>query len=1397
MKLKFQYLVFFCILCIVIVKLVSIEKDEVLSEIQGTSIEEKRNNHHQFLENSPFKETLKLSKQERKSQGLPPNKYYEREWELTMNPQTGLPEPQKVLEFQNERNNIKGKVPDNGNASNNWVDRGPNNVGGRTRVVLFDPNDSTNKRVFAGAVSGGLWVNNDITNINSTWSLVSGIPVNMNVSCITVDPRDSNTWYIGTGEQYTFGAAVGNGVYKTEDGGDNWVNVTVQLAGVGNLSSSTDTFLSGIYYINDIIAWDNGTSTEVFIGVGGHMYGDAANPNNWTGLQSAGLYRSTDNGLSWDRIESLNMEFQWSGFDFYYIPNDFEISADNTLWMGMIETPGIGGGGGGRIFSSTNGAVWTEPVQSPLNNSNRVELATSSSNPNKIYALTEGTTTSGPHIYGTNNAFSSVSSLAKPNDADNGISASDFTRGQDFYNLVIEVDPTDDDIIYVGGIDLFRSVDGVSTNLTSEWAQISKWSENPGLDDLFCSYVHADQHAFVFRPGNSNQAVIGCDGGVYYANDLSGAELSSGAIIAMNSDYNVTQFYYGGYGPNASNELLLGGAQDNGSQFVNGANSGANASFDTWGGDGAYSTIDMDGDYMITSYVYSNHYYYKLPYSGINFPDWINNPDYEIDSNDSEGDFINPAGLDHNLNILFSNGSNKINRYVLGANSSTKAQLANALLDGSPTAFKVSPYTTTSSTVLVGTDNGKLLKLSNADGTAGNIIWEDITGPAFIGSVSSIEFGETENDIFVTFHNYNVESVWYSSTSGKSWKNKEGNLPDIPIKCLLQNPLARNEVIVGSQLGVFVSTNFNEDTPVWTSSNNGMRDVKVVDLDLRTSDNSILATTFGRGFFTGTFSNSTNSTFEISPLNSIVEVCVPDDGIFNFNFEAYGGYNSNSTITVSGEPSGASVSISPTTLNSSGSFSITFGNLENVTSGQYIISITGTGGGKSISKDIVLVVRGLNVQPVFPANGASGINIDNFSFSWEDLFGANSYDIEIATDPSFSNIIESGNTTTNEYQLLSSLNASTVYYWRVRVNSICGQGEFSETQNFQTYVSIECDTTGNNSTLNILDLQTTQSIINIPSGGNISDVNVFVDISHSYLQDLYITLLSPNGTDVVLFDRNCSTNNDLSVTFDDAGSNFSCVNRIGFTLTPEEVLSDFNYEDSTGDWTLSITDNANVDTGTLNNWSVEICSFEASVNTFNVVNIPIIVGAGTPYTFNTGGLEVSTLGNLANEHIFTVTQTPIKGDLKLNNISLGLGDSFSQADINAGNLSYVNVVSGNSTDKILLDVVNTVTNGFLPNLLIDITIDAALGVPDSFLLSSGISVYPTISNGNFSVSSKKSFGDTTIELFSITGQKVYEERITLNKGYIQHINTSKFSSGIYILKVSSQEVNGSKKLIFK
>ncbi len=808
---------------------------------QESEVEKLHKKHAEFLKSHKYNKTLSLSKKERKAQGLPPNAYFEQEYLNEINPNTGRTHPENYIQLQQElkEQRLSQRVP--GDASNNtWTERGPNNIGGRTRMIMFDPNDATHKRVFAGGVSGGLWVNNDITDANSSWIRV-GIDENLSVSCMTVDPNNSQIMYLGTGESYT-GDSIGNGVWKSTDGGVTWVNV---------FSDNFNADISQrLFYINDIKAWNNPTTnlTEIFIGVGKGYYGDG---DQWVSENKVGLYKSSDDGVSWSKI-TMNTTQGTS-----YEPNDIETGADNTIWIGTVSNSS--GHGGGTVLKSIDGATFTVVHTIATPNTRRTQIAVSKQNAGTIYVLAQVRTFSGGQYVApflkmikTTDGFSTTTNMNIPADADNGIPNNDFTRGQAWYDLLIEVDPVDDTKVYVGGIDLFRSTDSGST-----WKQISKWSNNNNLGGLTIPLVHADQHSWAFHPTDADKAVIGNDGGIFYASSLLGAETMTNGIQTRNKDYNITQFYHGGIGQDANSELLLAGAQDNGTQFINGAAAGINGTAEVYGGDGAYSFIDKDGEYMIASYVYNVKRRINLPYDGTGVT---------ISSDQTTGSFINPQALDDNLDIMYSNGSTRSNSYRISRFSGIKAavtrtDLSNGMLNARPTTLKVSPFTTGVSKVYIGTANGRVLIINSANLVTA--FWTNITGTLPAGNISSISFGANENEILVTYHNYGVKSIWFTEDGGTTWQDKEGDFPDIPVKAIMMNPLNNDQVIIGTQLGVWYSYNFKDANPTWQQAYNGMSNVKVTSFSLRTADNTVMASTYGRGMFTGQFTVATASVNDV------------------------------------------------------------------------------------------------------------------------------------------------------------------------------------------------------------------------------------------------------------------------------------------------------------------------------------------------------------------------------------------------------------------------------------------------------------------------------------------------------------------------------------------------------
>ena len=184
------------------------------------------------------------------------------------------------------------------------------------------------------------------------------------------------------------------------------------------------------------------------------------------------------------------------------------------------------GNPGGYFYSSTDGTNFTRhspPTYSgtTAGNVGRIEIEPSPTNANKFYILLQDYA-DGAEIYVTTDKFSSTTKLNEPNATDTGIAATDFTRGQSGYDLEIETDPSNENIVYVGGIDLFRSSNGGTS-----WEQMSKWSNNNDMAALNVSIVHADQHGIYFRPGNSDQAIVVNDGGVAYTSSLASATTTS------------------------------------------------------------------------------------------------------------------------------------------------------------------------------------------------------------------------------------------------------------------------------------------------------------------------------------------------------------------------------------------------------------------------------------------------------------------------------------------------------------------------------------------------------------------------------------------------------------------------------------------------------------------------------------------------------------------------------------------------------------------------------------------------------------------------------------------------------------------------------------------------------
>tara|TARA_B110000879_G_scaffold53067_1_gene75331 strand:- start:248 stop:5995 length:5748 start_codon:yes stop_codon:yes gene_type:complete len=424
-----------------------------------------------------------------------------------------------------------------------WYERGPDNFGGRTRAIMFDPTDSANgyKKAWAGGVAGGLWYNGDITSASTAWSKVDDFWANMAITSMAYDPTDDSTFYVGTGEGwYNADAVRGQGVWKSTNAGQTWTQ----------LSSTTG---SAYYYIQKLVVTPTGRIV----------------------IATRSNIRYSDNGgTSWSSAASG-------------VFADIEVSANGDLYAskGNVVTSGD------ILKSTNNGTSWSSILPSGAGTIRRVELACAPSDSNILYAVAGNTSYNVAWMKKSINAGSTWTDMAIPRYLND--TSVHFTRGQSWYDLILAVHPTNPAIVLAGGVDLHRTADSGAT-----WAAVSHWYGGFSRPE-----VHADQHAIAFRPGANNEAMFGNDGGTYYSSNVGSS--SSPSFSHSVNGYNVTQFYSVAMKDSLGSNYMLAGAQDNGShQFTT---SGVNSTREVTGGDGAFCFIDQDNpSYQITSYVRNN-----------------------------------------------------------------------------------------------------------------------------------------------------------------------------------------------------------------------------------------------------------------------------------------------------------------------------------------------------------------------------------------------------------------------------------------------------------------------------------------------------------------------------------------------------------------------------------------------------------------------------------------------------------------------------------------------------------------------------------------------------------------------------------------------------------------------
>jgi len=348
--------------------------------------------------------------------------------------------------------------------------------------------------------------------------------------------------------------------------------------------------------------------------------------------------------------------------------------------------------------------------------------------------------------------------------------------------------------------------------------------------------------------------------------------------------------------------------------------------------------------------------------------------------------------------------------------------------------------------------------------------------------------------------------------------------------------------------------------------------------------------------------NSTDFTIEESEIvlnfpTLEYTACMPNDIIASFNYETYLGFNEETTFSTSNTPTGLNVAFSSNTAQTNNTpINITFSNTNAIAEGIYPITVIANSA--TVTKEVIINLSINNatfseVVLTSPTDGMLGAGISQI-LTWEENIAYSSYDIEVSTDIGFTNVIDASTVKFNTY-IPENLVSETTYYWRLKPKNICGEGTFGTPFSFTTAI-INCkQKTGSNLPIPISasGTPTITSKIQFLEDLPITDINVNLNITHTYLSDLIISLTSPAGTIVVLTSNSCGEFRNIDATFDTQANGFICSNSspsIQGTVKPLGSLAAFNGESLLGEWTLTIEDTAPNDGGMLNDFSLDVCA---------------------------------------------------------------------------------------------------------------------------------------------------------------------------------------------------------------
>lgn len=526
--------------------------------------------------------------------------------------------------------------------------------------------------------------------------------------------------------------------------------------------------------------------------------------------------------------------------------------------------------------------------------------------------------------------------------------------------------------------------------------------------------------------------------------------------------------------------------------------------------------------------------------------------------------------------------------------------------------------------------------------------------------------------------------------------------------------------------------------------------------------------------------------------NDLRELCLPASPAFEFTTQGLSGLTDSIRFEVAqGLPAGALATFSQSTVAPGEGTTLTINMDDVVGKGLAEIVVRGFVPGVDTVTRYLRVyytaTRLNDLATLAPENGLTGGSVLPV-FTWTANSDATQYQIQLATNPSFtSNVLVFDRTLSNTTFTSSViLEKSTVYYWRVRAINPCKEGDWSGLKAFSTEVLSCKEFKSGELAINISasGKPTVETSLNVDIDGTVSDVNVTkIRCDHQRNGDIIAAVLAPSGKEIIMWSKKCPSQKNMNLGLDDESPIFfGCPLNNERIMKPDNKLAGFQGEATKGNWTLRLYDDVAGEGGRLLEFNLEICSNVSVAAPYLVINETLQIPPGDKPTISLTHLLVADQDNTADQLVYTLVTLPTHGSLTLSGLPLTVGSVFTQTDVNNLALKYIHDGSADGSDNFNFTVVDN-QGGWIPVTTFSIEIDESFpsGLED-VTKKHDISVFPNPADGGDVIVSipysTELFNQYMV--FDMSGKKCLQGSMIQNQASIP---VSNLKSGMYAVFV--------------